>query len=117
VQDSGDNWACKVLRLPLIYANGQINNQDESLTVSEQEDVLQQCVTAGLRVMRLNFSHATYEEADLRITNLRKAKGIHGGLMGGKENLRAVLLDTKGPEIRTGNMEGGEVELTKGNDR
>lgn len=31
-----------------------------------------QCVRSGLRVMRLNFSHATYEEATLRITNLRK---------------------------------------------
>ena len=27
--------------------------------------------------MRLNFSHATYEEATLRITNLRKAQGLH----------------------------------------
>jgi pyruvate kinase len=69
--------------------------------------------------MRLNFSHATVEEADLRIQNLRDSKGRHGevtnlqdeshpvlrcgslGHPGKGKNLRAVLLDTQGPEIRT----------------
>eukprot|EP00968_Pinguiococcus_pyrenoidosus_P023956 scaffold4124_cov252-Pinguiococcus_pyrenoidosus.AAC.3 len=76
--------------------------------------MLQKCVTAGLRVMRLNFSHATFEEAELRMTNLRKAKGAHSRGLSLSRNLRAILLDTKGPEIRTGNMKGGEVELVAG---
>ena len=81
---------------------------------SEQADMLQKVVSAGMRVMRLNFSHATFDEADMRIRNLRKAKGVHSAGRGLEENLRAVMLDTKGPEIRTGNMAGGELELTAG---
>ena len=39
---------------------------------SEQFPVLQDVTAKGMRVMRINFSHATYEEADLRTKNLRK---------------------------------------------
>ena len=38
---------------------------------SENNPVLPECVTAGMRIMRLNFSHATYEEANLRMKNLK----------------------------------------------
>jgi len=86
--------------------------------VSEDAETLQSLVTSGLRIMRINFSHATYEEATLRMKNLRRSKGIHGGSF----NMRAVMLDTQGPEIRTGLFEGDEetkgrkpkLELKKG---
>jgi len=87
--------------------------------VSEDAETLQQCVSNGLRVMRMNFSHATYEEANLRMTNLRKSKGFHGGTF----NMRAVMLDTQGPEIRTGLLIGDpqvstakkkKIELVRG---
>ena len=39
---------------------------------SEQMPMLQHVVDAGLKIMRINFSHATYDEADLRVNNLRK---------------------------------------------
>ena len=68
---------------------------------SEQLEVLRDLVTEGVRIMRINFSHATYEEADLRVKNLRLSPGKHDGY-GTIANLRAVLLDTQGPEIRTG---------------
>merc|ERR1719410_2311224 len=66
--------------------------------------------------MRINFSHATYDEATLRMNNLRSAHGVHSH--GGKDfNLRAVLLDTQGPEIRTGKMVGDEkILLEQGNE-
>ena len=35
------------------------------------------CVAAGMRVMRMNFSHATFDEANLRLTNIRAAPGQH----------------------------------------
>jgi pyruvate kinase len=64
--------------------------------------------------MRLNFSHATYEEATLRITNLRKAQGVHTTSLGSPFNLRAVLLDIQGPKIRTGSFVDGAIEMTQG---
>ena len=67
---------------------------------SEQLPVLQQVVSAGMRIMRLNFSHATVEEVELRTASLKVCRGRHS--MRDPEqhsgiNLRAVLLDTKGP--------------------
>jgi hypothetical protein len=41
---------------------------------SEQLDVLQDVVRCGMRIMRLNFSHATVEEVELRVKNLRACK-------------------------------------------
>jgi pyruvate kinase len=75
---------------------------------SEQYPVLKTLVTAGLRIMRINFSHATYEEADLRMTNLRKSPGLGQIKNKADFNLRAVLLDTQGPEIRTGSFPSGK---------
>jgi len=78
---------------------------------SEQLPKLQQVVRAGMRIMRLNFSHATDEEADLRVSNLRKCEGRHAATHHASntemdKNLRGILLDTKGPEIRTGKLRG-----------
>ncbi|CAM9784343.1 unnamed protein product, partial [Discosporangium mesarthrocarpum] len=77
--------------------------------VSENAETLQRVVDEGVRVMRVNFSHATYEEADLRLKNLRASRGKNNAALGGEAafNLRAFLLDTQGPEIRTGNLSGG----------
>jgi pyruvate kinase len=77
---------------------------------SEQLPVLQQVVNAGMRIMRLNFSHATVEEVELRTNNLYRCHGRHSMLDASDfgqttpTNLRAVLLDTKGPEIRSGRL-------------
>jgi len=74
---------------------------------SEQYPVLKDVVAAGLRIMRINFSHATYEEADLRTTNLRKSPGLAQEKNKSSTNLRAIMLDTQGPEIRTGSWANG----------
>ena len=78
---------------------------------SEQLPVLQDLVRNGLRVMRLNFSHATEEEVELRVKNLSLCDGRHGASLNGGEgsegdvrNVRATLLDTRGPEIRMGKL-------------
>lgn len=74
---------------------------------SEQLPVLNELVRSGLRIMRLNFSHATVEEVELRVSNLKQCVGRHGiSSLGGKDhlNVRAVLLDTRGPEIRMGKL-------------
>ena len=82
---------------------------------SEQNPMLSNVVEAGMRIMRINFSHATYEEADLRMKNLKAAKGLNNKSIKGKEstlmNVRAVMLDTQGPEIRTGEFLKGTKEM------
>lgn len=56
---------------------------------------------AGMSVARFNFSHGDHEYHYEALANLREACRL-------TEKVCAVLLDTKGPEIRTGFLEGGE---------
>ena len=86
---------------------------------SEQLPMLSKVFDAGLNVMRINFSHATYEEADLRTNNLNTCREKDASIAipndGWMVNTRSVMLDTQGPEIRTGSFEGAkEVELVAG---
>ncbi|MCE7793367.1 pyruvate kinase [Salipaludibacillus sp. CUR1] len=74
---------------------------------SESKDKLTDIIKAGMNVARLNFSHGDYEEHGARIETIREAAKETG------ENV-ALLLDTKGPEIRTQTLEGGEAELEQG---
>lgn len=74
---------------------------------SESEEKLEKIILAGMNVARLNFSHGDYEEHLARIETIRKvAKRL--------DKTVGILLDTKGPEIRTHSMENGSVELVKG---
>jgi pyruvate kinase len=74
---------------------------------SESVDKLVQLIEAGMNVSRLNFSHGNHEEHAARIINIREAASKTGKNVG-------ILLDTKGPEIRTNDMENGAIELTTG---
>ncbi|KXJ86920.1 pyruvate kinase [Microdochium bolleyi] len=57
---------------------------------------------AGLNVVRMNFSHGSYEYHQSVIDNAREAERSEPGRQ------IAIALDTKGPEIRTGNTKGDE---------
>jgi pyruvate kinase len=74
---------------------------------SETVEKLCSLIEAGMNVSRLNFSHGSHEEHAARIENIRKASEKTG------KNV-AILLDTKGPEIRTHNMENDAIELKTG---
>ncbi|MFC0180600.1 pyruvate kinase PykF [Thorsellia kenyensis] len=75
---------------------------------TESEEMLGKLIDAGMNVMRLNFSHGDYEEHGQRIKNFR-------AILAKKNTLGAILLDTKGPEIRTVKLEEGrDVALVPG---
>ncbi|MGG0663796.1 pyruvate kinase [Viridibacillus arvi] len=74
---------------------------------SESQEILVQLIEAGMNVARLNFSHGSHEEHAARIESIREAAKKTGQVV-------AILLDTKGPEIRTHSMEDGAVELVTG---
>ena len=75
---------------------------------TESEEMLSKMLDAGMNVMRLNFSHGDYAEHGQRIQNLRNVMSKTG-------KKAAILLDTKGPEIRTIKLEGGnDVSLKAG---
>src|SRR6185437_4440865 len=74
---------------------------------SESPEILEQLIDAGMNVARLNFSHGNHEEHKVRINRIQEAARKKGKVVG-------ILLDTKGPEIRTHTMKDGQVELTTG---
>ena len=70
-------------------------------------EVLRQMAQAGMNVARFNFSHGTHEEHKQRMDRLKQVREEAGLPI-------AILLDTKGPEIRTGDMKDGKIFLKKG---
>ncbi|MDQ0224620.1 pyruvate kinase [Bacillus sp. 7586-K] len=76
---------------------------------SESIEKLTELMEAGMNVSRLNFSHGDFEEHGNRIKNIREASAKLNKTV-------AILLDTKGPEIRTHTMENGAIELVAGNE-
>ncbi|MFD3220871.1 pyruvate kinase [Staphylococcus saprophyticus] len=76
---------------------------------SESEEMLEKLIKAGMNVARLNFSHGDHAEHKTRIDTIRKVSKRLGKTV-------AILLDTKGPEIRTHNMKDGLIELEKGSE-
>jgi len=64
-------------------------------------------IDAGMNVARLNFSHGTHEEHLLVIESVKKARKALGKPI-------AIMLDTKGPEVRLGKVAGGVAVLKDG---
>ncbi len=74
---------------------------------SENPDTLVKMIENGMNVARLNFSHGLYDEHAMRIKRVREAADKLGKPV-------AVMLDTKGPEIRTGKLQEKKVRLQAG---
>lgn len=74
---------------------------------SDSEEKLRALIEAGMNVARFNFSHGTYEEHEEKFRRLVRVRRELGKPV-------ATLMDTKGPEIRLRDFEGGKVMLEKG---
>ncbi len=73
----------------------------------DDKETLKKMIAAGMDVARFNMSHGTYEEQKKRFNTVKTAIAESG------KNV-AILLDTKGPEVRVGIFENGFVELHEG---
>ena len=71
---------------------------------SESEEMLTKLMNAGLNVTRINFSHGGYEENAVKIDTIKKVRKALNRPV-------ALVLDTKGPEIRTGKLESGDEKV------
>ena len=74
---------------------------------SESKEMMTKLVENGMNIIRLNFSHGDFEEHGNRIRNIREVVKETG------KNI-AILLDTKGPEVRLGEFENGVETYEKG---
>ena len=74
---------------------------------TDHEETLRAMAKAGMDVARINFSHGTHEQQLSRIKMLKKIREELGLPI-------ALLADTKGPEIRLGEIENGIAELVTG---
>ena len=74
---------------------------------SNEPDVMEKMVRAGMNVARINFSHATIEEREKACASVREVRKRTGMNV-------AILWDTKGPEFRCGVMENDSIELVPG---
>lgn len=74
---------------------------------SQDEDMLRKLIKAGMNVARFNFSHGNHEEHGIKLERIRRiSRELNQPV--------AVLLDTRGPEIRLLDFEGGRAELKEG---
>ncbi|MGL5514124.1 MAG: pyruvate kinase, partial [Sporomusa sp.] len=74
---------------------------------TDKSGVLEAMLEAGMNVARFNFSHGSHEDHAKRIARVREAA----------QNVKrpiALMLDTKGPEMRLGLFSEGKVHLEKG---
>merc|ERR1711971_120287 len=85
--------------------------------VSRSPEVLLELIENGMNIARMNFSHGSHEYHGETINNVRIANKMYKEKHGVDPSV-AIALDTKGPEIRTGLLEGDdgrkEITLKKG---
>ena len=74
---------------------------------TDSVEIMEELIRKGMNVARFNFSHGSHEEQKARMDKLKQARKNTNANVG-------ILLDTKGPEIRTHLMATDQVELKKG---
>ena len=74
---------------------------------SQDEKMMRKLIENGMNCMRMNFSHGDYEEHGAKVITLRKIEEEEGIYI-------PTMLDTKGPEIRAGEVENDLITIEKG---
>lgn len=74
---------------------------------SDTEEIISKLIEAGMSASRHNFSHGNHEEHRERINMIKRLRKKYNKSI-------AIILDTKGPEIRTGNFNKDKIELNEG---
>lgn len=74
---------------------------------TDSDEAIRQLIMEGMNVARFNFSHGTHEEQSVRMDRVRRIRRECGKPV-------AMLLDTKGPEVRIGNFKEGKAALKTG---
>lgn len=74
---------------------------------SDNREIIKSLIEAGMDASRHNFSHGDHAEHKIRMDLVKDLRAEHNKHI-------AIILDTKGPEIRTGNFAAGKVELKEG---
>ena len=74
---------------------------------TDSDEVIEQLINEGMNVARFNFSHGSHEEHKQRMDRLKRIRKKC-------DKPVAILLDTKGPEIRLGCFKDGKVSLEEG---
>lgn len=75
---------------------------------TDNYQTMKRLIKAGMNVARLNMSHGNHAEHAARIDMVKRARAELGQAV-------AIMLDTKGPEIRIRTFEGGKAQLSDGN--
>ncbi len=70
-------------------------------------DQIKKMALAGMNVARINMSHGLYEEHQVKIDTVKKVRRSLGTPI-------PIMIDTKGPEIRIGTFENGQIEVHEG---
>lgn len=74
---------------------------------TDNEEVLRELMLSGMDVARINMSHQTHDEQRVRIATIKRLREELGRPV-------ALLIDTKGPEIRLGKIKNNKVDLVQG---
>ncbi|MDH3759835.1 MAG: pyruvate kinase [Gammaproteobacteria bacterium] len=74
---------------------------------SDSPEILKEMIAAGMNVARMNLSHGTYEQHQALLDRIRETAGEMGAQL-------AIMVDTRGIEVRCGKLAESSVELLRG---
>ncbi|CAE7731231.1 PYK, partial [Symbiodinium necroappetens] len=121
-RQSVETFQQNALEYPASYEKiADVNNKEKDADIictigpkSWDPEVLVELMKAGMTVIRCNMSHGDHEEQSMKLANLEKAYELAPEFKGKMK----ILMDTRGPEIRTGTFEvyNSKKELKAGQD-